>query len=134
MDSKLIEEINELLIAGRSQLKKEPATLIRNKLSEMREKLKENFILNLPSNYNNERELFDLFNRIEVIRKSLKDLKIENNQVINDHLKANNNKQNNKDDDDDDEEEQLDAAIYESIRLKRQLCYTSCLIKIEELK
>ncbi len=133
MDSKLIEEINELLIVGRSQLKKEPATLIRNKLSEMREKLKENFILNLPSNYNNERELFDLFNRIEVIRKSLKDLKIENNQVINDHLKANNNKQNNKDDDDD-EEEQLNAAIYESIRLKRQLCYTSCLIKIEELK
>ena len=131
MDSKLIEEINELLLAGRSQLKKEPATLIRNKLSEMREKLKENFILNLPSNYNNERELFDLFNRIEVIRKSLKDLKIENNQVINDHLKANNNKQNNNDDD---EEEQLDAAIYESIRLKRQLCYTSCLIKIEELK
>lgn len=132
MDSKLIEEINELLIAGRSQLKKEPATVIRNKLSEMLEKLKENFILNLPSNYNNERELFDLFNRIEVIRKSLKDLKIENNQVINDHLKANNNKQNNNDDDE--EEEQLDTAIYESIRLKRQLCYTSCLIKIEELK
>ena len=99
----------------------------------MREKLKENFILNLPSNYNNERELFDLFNRIEVIRKSLKDLKIENNQVINDHLKANNNKQNNNNDDDE-EEEQLDTAIYESIRLKRQLCYTSCLIKIEELK
>jgi hypothetical protein len=133
MDSKLIEEINELLIAGRSQLKKEPATVTRNKLSEMREKLKENFILNLPSNYNNERELFDLFNRIEVIRKSLKDLKIENNQVINDHLKANNNKQNNNNDDDE-EEEQLDTAIYESIRLKRQLCYTSCLIKIEELK
>ena len=126
MDPKLIEQINELLLAGRSQLKKDAATDIKNKLLAKRETLKENFIVNLPSNYNNEKELLELFDRIDNLKASLLKLKAENIS-LNEFIK--NNKENSPNISD-----ELSPFVIKSIQIKRQLAYTNCLIEIEELK
>ena len=129
MDSKLIEQINELLLVGRSQLKKEAACEIKNKLIAKRENLKENFIVNLPPNYNNEKELLELFNRIDGLKSTLTKLKAENMQLNNLLLKK--TKESSAQDEISNE---LSPLVVKSIHLKRQLCYTNCLIKIEEIK
>lgn len=129
MDLKLIEQINELLLNGRTQLKKEAAADVKNKLIAKRENLKENFIVNLPSNYNNEKELFELFVRIENLKTTLLKLKSEN-VLLSTSLakkKSENNSKHNV-------SNELNSLVFKSIHLKRQLCYTSCLIKIEEIK
>ena len=126
MDSKLIEQINELLLGGRSQLKKEAATEIKNKLLAKRETLKENFIVNLPSNYSNEKELLELFVRIDNLKTSLHRLKAEN-VALNSFIKK---KRENSCDISD----ELRPYVVKSIQIKRELAYTNCLIRIEELK
>lgn len=129
MDVEIIEQINDLLNNDRAQLKKENSAEIISKLINKRDTLKENFLLNLPFNYNNEKEFADLFSRIETMNKTLGKIKSEK-EVIASKLKETLGETDTQIS----IEVELEPLILKSIYVKRQMAYLGCMIKVEELK
>lgn len=122
------EQINDLIV-DRSLLKKENAAEIIDKLTSKRDTLKENFVLNMPFNYNDEQEFSDLFKRVDLLGNSLRELRVEK-EKITDKL----NQTAVKHETISDAENQLEPLVLKSIHIKRQMAYLRCLIKIENLK
>jgi hypothetical protein len=123
----LVEQINDLLNNDRNQLKKEISSEIINKLISKRDNLKENFLLNLPFNYNNEKEFIDLYQRIEQLNINLKNLKTERSLISEKLADIHNEKETSI-------EKEIKPLIIQSIHIKRQLSYIKCMKKVEELK
>lgn len=128
MICEVVEQINDLIL-DRSQLKKENAAEIVDKLTSKRDTLKENFVLNMPFNFNDEQEFSELFKRVDLLNKSLRELKVEK-EKITDELNRTAVKHEKKSD----AENQLEPLVLKSIHAKRQMAYLRCLIKIENLK
>lgn len=124
----VVDQINGLIL-DRNQLKKENAAEIIDNLTSKRDALKENFVLNMPFNYNDEQEFSNLFKRVDLLNNSLRELKVEK-EKITDELNQTAVKHKTKSD----AENQLEPLVLKSIHIKRQLAYLRCLIKIENLK
>ena len=124
----VVEQINNLII-DRKHLKKENAAEVIDKLTNKRDTLKENFVLNMPFNYNDDQEFSGLYKRIDVLSNSLKELKIEQEKVT-DQLNRTTADHETKSD----AETDIEPLVFKSIHIKRQMSYFRCLIKIETLK
>lgn len=124
----VVDQINGLIL-DRNQLKKENAAEFIDNLTSKRDALKENFVLNMPFNYNDEQEFSNLFKRVDLLNNSLRELKVEK-EKITDELNQTAVKHKTKSD----AENQLEPLVLKSIHIKRQLAYLRCLIKIENLK
>ena len=127
MDMILVDQLNDLLNNDRNQLKQDNVKEIINKLVSKRDNLKENFVLNLPFNYNNEKEFSEFFQRMDMLTKELGDLKSDRTAIL-EKLKS------QEGDNKSSIEIELSPLVLKSIHIKRQLSYIKCMISVEELK
>ncbi len=127
----VIDKVNELIGSDRSLLSPENSKELILKLKAKINSLKDNFIVNLPHQYNDKNEFLKFCTKIGDLKKRLDELKDEHHKMkklIND-FKSEQSRL-----DGECWREELKTLILNRISEKRKACYVKCLIRIEELK
>jgi hypothetical protein len=131
----VIDKVNELIGSDRGLLSPENSNELISKLRNKINSLKDNFIVNLPLQYNDEKEFLKLCAKISDLKKRLEELKDEHGKVkklIHD-FKSEQSRADSAEDCDNWHEE-LNTLLMKRISTKRKACYVKCLTRIEELK
>ena len=137
LNSEIAEKINDLIGLERIQLSKENTNELIVKLKNKINSLKDNFIVNLPHQYNDEVEFLKLCTKIANLKERLNGLKKEDEKIRNlvESLKSSRQTANEFETSSSQKvEAQLKVLILKSICVRRHLCYIKCLIKVDEYK
>lgn len=126
----LIDIINETIGVDRKNLG-ESTTYLMEKLKTERDKSRENFISNLPINYNDEKKFDNLSLDINKLHEKIANLKLQNvqlNQTIDNYKNENKSEKQMK------LEEELKELISKSIKIERNYLYIKSLSHVNKLK
>ena len=126
----LIDIINETIGVDRKNLG-ESTTYLMEKLKTERDKSRENFISNLPINYNDEKKFDNLSLDINKLHEKIANLKLQNvqlNQTIDNYKNEEKSVKQMK------LEEELKELISKSIKIERNYLYIKSLSHVNKLK
>jgi hypothetical protein len=126
----LIDIINETIGVDRKNLV-EPRKYLIEKLKRERDKSRENFIANLPINYNDENKFDNLSNDINKLHEKIGNLKLQNlqlNQTIDNYKKEEKSSEQKS------LEDEIKPLILKSIKIERYHLYMKTLSHINQLK
>jgi hypothetical protein len=126
----LIDFINETIGVDRKNLV-EPRKYLIEKLKRERDKSRENFIANLPINYNDENKFDNLSNDINKLHEKIGNLKLQNlqlNQTIDNYKKEEKSSEQKS------LEDEIKPLILKSIKIERYHLYMKTLSHINQLK
>ena len=126
----LIDIINETIGVDRKNLV-EPRKYLIEKLKRERDKSRENFIANLPINYNDENKFDNLSNDINKLHEKIGNLKLQNlqlNQTIDNYKKEEKSSEQKS------LEDEIKPLILKPIKIERYHLYMKTLSHINQLK
>jgi hypothetical protein len=130
LSNSLIDIINETIGVDRKNLV-EPRKYLIEKLKRERDKSRENFISNLPINYNDEKKFDNLSNDINKLHEKIGNLKLQNlqlNQTIDNYKKEEKSSEQTS------LEDEIKPLILKSIKIERYHLYMKTLSHINQLK
>lgn len=130
LSSTIIDIINETIGIDRKNLLSNASSLI-DKFKIERDKLRNNFITNLPINYNDETKFNNLSSDINKLHEKILNLKLQNTQL---NQTIDNYKSEKKSEKQLQLENELKPLIKKSIEIERYLLYIRCLIDVSDLK
>jgi hypothetical protein len=130
LPSTLIDLINESIGIDRKTFGESTKYLVQ-KLKLERDKSRENFISNLPINYNDEHKFDNLSTDINKLHEKIVNLKLQNTQL---NQTIENYKNEQKSEKQQNLEVELKPLILKSIQIERYLLYINCLIDVNDLK
>ena len=133
LNKEIIDKVNDLIGIDRSLLSKENTSELVFKLKNKINSLKDNFIVNLPHQYNEEGEFIKLCSKINNLKERLNMLKQEDEKI----MKLVNSYKIVDDEGDQNPEnssykDEIKALILKSICIQRYYCYIKCLIRLDE--
>ena len=130
LPSTLIDIINETIGNDRKNIGESINYLIE-KLKTERDKSRENFISNLPINYNDEHKFDNLSLDINKLHEKIENLKLQNVKLIQ---TIDNYKNEQKTEEQKNLEIELKPLVLKSIQIENYCQYIKSLIEINELK
>ena len=130
LPSTLIDIINETIGNDRKNIGESINYLIE-KLKTERDKSRENFISNLPINYNDEHKFDNLSLDINKLHEKIENLKLQNVKLIQ---TIDNYKNEQKTEEQKNLEIELKPLVLKSIQIENYYQYIKSLIEINELK
>lgn len=136
LNAELVDQLNDLIGADRAKISADSSNELIQKLTFKMNAIKDNFVVNLPHQYNDQNEFLSLCEKVKWSREQVIKLKQEEEKIrqliesyrATCHVEAEDDESNYR------PEKELRALVLKSICIQRYSSYVKSLSVVEELK